>query len=774
MLHDAPRPSPRRSRVLSRCALALVLALGLAPITPALADEAAFSPVGERTIHPEPPPWLAARFEAAVEMARRGETGPRATPEAVRGFLYETWEHIREVNTLVTALGGRARPIPQASPGDGLLKGIHDFGEATSTRRVREALERWRAEPLVDRRTGEKVPVPAWIERMVVEAERAGRRSIDIGKLNPHVAAGLGRAGPPDPYSIALHNLSPHHAGLAELKNGRLPGSQIEALADKVNAMRQVRVYRTKPIAFEDIRGILAEEVSRSSLSESSKRGWLKYIDKALRIQRGLERRGKVNPYNKFEPTLMEKLLPRQRDGTIDWKTFRQTRTIELGRQAGGLAHFTLALFLKELAVVVKTGDRGRIEEFFEGLATTDFFVHYGMFAASAQLADVTFGRYLSRTIRPRFVAGLLRTNVVLAAGLALPELVRGRFDGKVFAIDLASLGLSSVAVRSAMQSLGWVTRLETVAKAGARLGRFAKAGGWFYTVAETAVVLYLADEASKMIHDALDERGRRDAVEAATGALFDAIAEGGDVDAALEEFRAAHESWRERQLAPAGELERRFQRDLESAAEEARRRHETRAELVRRLEQLPALKARAIAEHGSVEAFVAAREEAKDKALQAQVEEAGARLEEGRLALLQQLATEGRRDGDYLETEGRDWLARGAQAGGAGDPFAGRTDLPARRSRRSLREDWLEGARRVSENRPQSFADQLAVLRLARRVAKNDAQRTSLDSELAQLQELARLDAAMLTPATETSSQGLGKELEQLERARETQGAGR
>src|SRR5690606_21622190 len=47
----------------------------------------------------------------------------------------------------------------------------------------------------------------------------------------------------------------------------------------------------------------------------------------------------------------------RRADRTIDWR--------RVGTAAGGgLLHFTLALFLKELAVVAQTGDALRIEEF--------------------------------------------------------------------------------------------------------------------------------------------------------------------------------------------------------------------------------------------------------------------------------------------------------------------------------------------------------------------------------------------------------------------------
>ena len=76
----------------------------------------------------------------------------------------------------------------------------------------------------------------------------------------------------------------------------------------------------------------------------------------------------------------------RRADGTLRWKALASDGLL---REGGALAHFTLALFLKELAVVMKTGDRSRIEEFFDGLMTTDFYKEYGLFVVGARIGDV-------------------------------------------------------------------------------------------------------------------------------------------------------------------------------------------------------------------------------------------------------------------------------------------------------------------------------------------------------------------------------------------------
>ncbi|HBP23645.1 MAG TPA: hypothetical protein DEA08_38445, partial [Planctomycetes bacterium] len=129
----------------------------------------------------------------------------------------------------------------------------------------------------------------------------------------------------------------------------------------------------------------------------------------------------------------------RRADGTLRWKALASDGLL---REGGALAHFTLALFLKELAMVVRTGDRLRIEEFFDGVMTTDFFKHYGLFALGARGGELLYGRYLAQHLRQGFVSSLLKTHIVLMTGLALPQIVSGEFEGKTFMISVASLGL--------------------------------------------------------------------------------------------------------------------------------------------------------------------------------------------------------------------------------------------------------------------------------------------------------------------------------------------
>jgi len=56
--------------------------------------------------------------------------------------------------------------------------------------------------------------------------------------------------------------------------------------------------------------------------------------------------------------------------------------------------------------------------------------------------------------------ANLLTAVLVLAAGLALPQIVSGTFTGKAFVISLTSLGLATGAVRTGVAGLKWVYEL--------------------------------------------------------------------------------------------------------------------------------------------------------------------------------------------------------------------------------------------------------------------------------------------------------------------------
>ncbi|MGE0711448.1 MAG: hypothetical protein AB7N76_15790 [Planctomycetota bacterium] len=248
----------------------------------------------------------------------------------------------------------------------------------------------------------------------------------------------------------------------------------------------------------------------------------------------------------------------RRRDGTLDWKGVAK-------QVGGGVAHFTLALFLKELAVVARTGDSLCIQEFFDGLLTTDFFVEYGLFSLGAAGADLAYAAFLeknvARFIRPRFVQTVVRSQLALAVGMALPDLVHGRFDGRTFAINLAGLGLSSVAVQAGVQGIKWVLQLSKVSGGAelttwlARANRLRKVTGFVYTAVETAVVLYFGEQISQAIDERLARREAEGKVRDAVAALLkDPTGDGARerADAVSDAFRA----YRDLSARPLQEVE--------------------------------------------------------------------------------------------------------------------------------------------------------------------------------------------------------------------------
>lgn len=269
------------------------------PRAPPLTTKSPAVEAGLTAVHPAPPAWLQARMADTVAAVRRG-VGPEAAPADVERFLVETYEHVREVNALLRALGTRARDLPAAAPdlstgGGQALRGVHDFGERASVRRVEELIARLRREPVVE--DGVVLPVPEWLARLPAEARRAGESTIDVGKLSPHVAAGLARAGKPDPFAIRLHNLSAHHQKMGPSATGRPSAALVEEVADRVNAMRQVRVYRKRPIPFERIEQLLLDDVRSGALPPEAE----ELVRKAVEAQRALERSGEVTPYYLLE-----------------------------------------------------------------------------------------------------------------------------------------------------------------------------------------------------------------------------------------------------------------------------------------------------------------------------------------------------------------------------------------------------------------------------------------------------------------------------------------
>ena len=261
-------------------------------------------------------------------------------------------------------------------------------------------------------------------------------------------------------------------------------------------------------------------------------------------------------------------------NGRLNWDKVRgMART-----HAEGSASFLLGLFLKDLAKVVQTGDRAVIERFFDGLATTEFWEHYGLFVVGAEVGSTMYQRYLARYVKPTFVSGVLRSNVALATGMALPEIVRGKFEGKTFAINFAGLMLSSSAVRAGIAAIKWVKPLGSLNRY-ARLSRYLKLArgvpGWVYAGVETAVVLYFAEEITPHLTNWADKLEKRGEVRRSASGLLEAASSATSLEdpafvEMLDNSGAAYAAWRDRSMAPAMEATARFNERLAQAGREA------------------------------------------------------------------------------------------------------------------------------------------------------------------------------------------------------------
>ncbi|MBX3469302.1 MAG: FAD-dependent oxidoreductase [Planctomycetes bacterium] len=458
----------------------------------------------------------------------------------------------------------------------------------------------------------------------------------------------------------------------------------------------------------------------------------------------------------------------RRADGTVEWRRALGSRALH---EAGGLAHFGLALFLKELAVVARTGDRLRIEEFFDSLTETDFYTHYGLFVLGARAGEVAYTRFLQRHVKPAFVNGVLKTNLALAVGIALPEIVGGRFEGRAFAISLASLGLSSAAVRAGVRSIAWVTSLDqaratgALARLGARGAALARLGGWFYTAVELAVILYVADEAAEAATEWLDERAARRALAEAGQAFLAATRDRGagpaEVAAAARAYRDAWTAWRNRLYDPLMLEEARFAARLEKAAREAKLAADRRTAALARLEAHPALRTSVARRYGSVERYAESLVRADEERLARDLEAIGAAYTRARDEHLRRIYGEGRRGRDLLAgVPDLDW-----HLGGAPDPFGARTDAFARLGRERARARLADALGGGSLNRLETYEDEAVVLAAARdalRRAGRRAEADALDDALRSAARLRAADAALFEAPAPAPTPGLIRPLEE------------
>ncbi|MCA8926173.1 MAG: hypothetical protein KDD82_30480, partial [Planctomycetes bacterium] len=256
----------------------------------------------------------------------------------------------------------------------------------------------------------------------------------------------------------------------------------------------------------------------------------------------------------------------RRADMTVDWK--RASRDAA-AHTFSGAGKFTLAIFLQEFGYALATRDPLRLEEFFDQVASTDFYVEYGLFVAGATAGQAGYSLAYRKYLRPFLKQGLmhqvLKSQLSLAAGLALPQLVHGTFDGKTFVISLGSLGISSTLVHASMSRIPWVRKI-TAAKSG-----LLRATGWVYQAAELAIVLTASSEIERFVHGTLDRRAAKRALAEAADLVarrLKGASSATEREQALRDYALAWEHYRVHLYTPLFAAQEQLQVRLEPALE--------------------------------------------------------------------------------------------------------------------------------------------------------------------------------------------------------------
>jgi len=464
---------------------------------------------------------------------------------------------------------------------------------------------------------------------VLIEAARSGtpidqiRTALELGLPE----AARARAGAHDLTKLSQAELV-ERSGLTE--------RQAREFVRYRRSARRVELHFREVVAVREAEATRAERSGRGPRGPAAERIHELAERLGLRAEPTAERtrpsrRGR--PAERIEITNDPFVELRRGDGTIDWKKFSAR---EAATGVGGLAHFAFSLFLKELALVLSTGDYGRLEEFVDGLLTTDFFYNYGLFAAGARGVDYLFGRYVRRMTRKRFLTGVVRSNLVLAAGLMVPMIARREFDLRTFAVDVTALGLSATAVKAAIEGTKGVYRLVRGRSLAFNLGRLSSPAGWVFTAAETAVVLLVGDRLANWMDGWLDERAVRGAVKDAEGRLEDLLGrlergervDPADLTAAIRAVEDGYDDLRRFQARPLrGRLDA-YRAEVGEEAARATRRDPGLDALRRTVDDNPALRAYLDRRYEGVDGYVESVRGEHGRAVEEILREEGAALD--------------------------------------------------------------------------------------------------------------------------------------------------
>jgi hypothetical protein len=210
-----------------------------------------------------------------AQIRSRDFDGPRTSPALARAFLQETLIHSHDVAALSRALG------VQASRHD-----LLELRPIDEVKRLRDAMNEGQIEGIP------AGGAPRWLSRMISDAQQAGEKTLDVGKLNPYVTAGLAitrrprELGPDYIASLAVHRLAEHH-----VKRGP------EMAADVVNSIRMPRVYRPFAMSFAATHALARAKAVDEGWSPEERA----LLDRAVDLQRKLERSGAITPHHDVE-----------------------------------------------------------------------------------------------------------------------------------------------------------------------------------------------------------------------------------------------------------------------------------------------------------------------------------------------------------------------------------------------------------------------------------------------------------------------------------------
>ncbi len=342
----------------------------------------------------------------------------------------------------------------------------------------------------------------------------------------------------------------------------------------------------------------------------------------------------------------------------------------------------------------------------------TDVYLGYKL---SALPPTLIYDRYVAEHLvaRAGLVRSAARSGIIISTGPLLRMMATDGFEGRAYAIDLTSFGLSTAAVRGTANGLAWIDDLKA-AKKGSATGYLSKASRYrkanpVVWIGEDVIITYVTERISRRITAELNLQEAREIVEEAVFELLAAAESKGDVELALVAHASAWDDYREFLYARLRDHDVQLEECLESVSRQSRIIN-GQSEVYERLNEFPELKKYAEDRYGSVQAY-ASHQLADDLAeVDARADKCLTDYNANREKGLQEIF-----EGDRLDTQLIDGLEQGS----------------------------LE--REISRNRVQSYEDEIEVLKAASfQTRGHGLDASSLESGIAVVEEMKRRDTSL------------------------------